>query len=265
MTIGERLEEARKRRGISIREAAEATKIRGDYLSAMEDNSMNIPLPEIYKRGFLRNYAKYLRLDPMKIMTDYDARSYGRSSTVVTGRESLGRMEIPDDNARDPEARKRPGPAHGPIVPMADDGELEPQLSARSKDFSKEQQLKWVMIGGGVLAVTVVILAILLVVRRDPVPAAQDTPAAQNSNGSSALVGQQFRISAIGTVTVLVEQVSDKKRLFQGTLNAGQSTPLISREGPVEIRFSSGESIVIEQGGRQFKPGQSGVGRTVLP
>ena len=30
-TIGERLEEARKRKGISIREASEATKIRSEY------------------------------------------------------------------------------------------------------------------------------------------------------------------------------------------------------------------------------------------
>ena len=31
-TIGEKLEEARKRKGVSVREAAETTKIRGDYL-----------------------------------------------------------------------------------------------------------------------------------------------------------------------------------------------------------------------------------------
>jgi cytoskeleton protein RodZ len=53
-TIGERLEEARKRKGISIREAAEATKIRGDYLHKYENNQFDIKLPEIYVRGFLR-------------------------------------------------------------------------------------------------------------------------------------------------------------------------------------------------------------------
>ena len=59
-TIGERLEEARKRKGISIREAAEATKIRGDYLHKYESNQFDIKLPEIYVRGFLRTYANYL-------------------------------------------------------------------------------------------------------------------------------------------------------------------------------------------------------------
>ena len=41
-TIGERLEEARKRKGISIREAAENTKIRGDYLQKFEANTFDI-------------------------------------------------------------------------------------------------------------------------------------------------------------------------------------------------------------------------------
>jgi len=36
MAIGQKLEEARNRKGISIREASESTKIRGDYLSAFE-------------------------------------------------------------------------------------------------------------------------------------------------------------------------------------------------------------------------------------
>ena len=47
-TIGERLEEARKRKGISIREAAEATKIRGDYLQKFESNQFDLNLAEIY-------------------------------------------------------------------------------------------------------------------------------------------------------------------------------------------------------------------------
>ncbi len=75
MTIGERLEEARKRKSVSIREAAEATKIRGDFLIAMESDEFDeVNLPEIYVRGFLKNYAKFLRLDADNILTDYDAR-----------------------------------------------------------------------------------------------------------------------------------------------------------------------------------------------
>ena len=67
-TIGERLEEARKKKGISIREAAEATKIRGDYLQKFEGNHFDIGISEIYTRGFLRNYAGFLKIPADRIL-----------------------------------------------------------------------------------------------------------------------------------------------------------------------------------------------------
>jgi cytoskeletal protein RodZ len=66
-TIGERLEEARKKKGISIREAAEATKIRGDYLQKFESNHFDLGIGEIYNRGFLRTYANFLKLPADRI------------------------------------------------------------------------------------------------------------------------------------------------------------------------------------------------------
>ncbi len=70
-TIGERLEDARKKKGISIREAAEATKIRGEYLQKFEGNQFEIGLTEIYTRGFLRGYANYLRIPSDRLLNDY--------------------------------------------------------------------------------------------------------------------------------------------------------------------------------------------------
>ncbi|NBV52559.1 MAG: hypothetical protein EBR83_03365 [Verrucomicrobia bacterium] len=44
-TLGERLQEARQRLGVTLREAAEFTKIRTDYLQSMEANQFeSIPL-----------------------------------------------------------------------------------------------------------------------------------------------------------------------------------------------------------------------------
>ena len=78
-SIGERLEEARKRKGISIREAAEATKIRSDYLHKFESNQFDIKLPEIYIRGFLRNYANFLKVPSDKIINDYNGLGLGEA------------------------------------------------------------------------------------------------------------------------------------------------------------------------------------------
>ncbi|MFH1497174.1 MAG: helix-turn-helix domain-containing protein [Verrucomicrobiota bacterium] len=94
-SIGERLEEARKRKGISIREAAEATKIRTDYLHKYESNQFDLRLPEIYVRGFLRNYAVYLGLPANKIIEDYDALGIGEDRAHRgVNREIYGRMDL---------------------------------------------------------------------------------------------------------------------------------------------------------------------------
>ena len=70
-TIGEKIEEARKRKGISLSEASEATKIRSDFLQNIETNNYDYDLPEIYKRGFIKNYARFLKLNPDKILAQY--------------------------------------------------------------------------------------------------------------------------------------------------------------------------------------------------
>ncbi|HTQ30950.1 MAG TPA: helix-turn-helix domain-containing protein, partial [Opitutaceae bacterium] len=94
-TIGERLEEARKRKGISLREAAEATKIRGDYLHKFESNQYDLKLPEIYVRGFLRTYANFLKLSADKIASEFDAlgRAAARAPRMPS-REIYGRMDL---------------------------------------------------------------------------------------------------------------------------------------------------------------------------
>ena len=72
MGLGQKLEEARNRKGISIREATESTKIRSDYLSSFESGDFNINLPEVYLRGFVRLYSRFLGLDQEAIVADLE-------------------------------------------------------------------------------------------------------------------------------------------------------------------------------------------------
>src|SRR5688572_9344323 len=117
-TIGERLEEARKKKGISIREAAESTKIRGDFLQKFEGNHFDIGLTEIYTRGFLRNYANFLKLPADRILNDYAALGRGDIRPRQPSREIYGRMDISvstagesSDRAAPPEEGAKPAAA----------------------------------------------------------------------------------------------------------------------------------------------------------
>ena len=128
-TIGERLEEARKRKGISIREAAEATKIRGDYLHKFESNQFDIKLPEIYIRGFIRIYSHYLKLPGDKLVADYLALGLGEGGRPAgrgLGREIYGKMEISHASGsatpgtKNPTVGTAPSAAAASLTPEAD-------------------------------------------------------------------------------------------------------------------------------------------------
>src|SRR5258708_3320063 len=93
-TIGERLEEPPKKKRISIREAAEATKMRGDYLQKFESNQFDIGLTELYARGFLRNYATFLKLPVERILSDFAALGHGEVRPRQPSREIYGRLDI---------------------------------------------------------------------------------------------------------------------------------------------------------------------------
>ena len=63
MTTGAFLAAKRGERGLTLDQAASATQIRLEYLTALEaDEPELIPAP-VYARGYLRTYARYLGLD----------------------------------------------------------------------------------------------------------------------------------------------------------------------------------------------------------
>jgi hypothetical protein len=72
--IGNSLREARVRRGIEFAQAEQATKIRGKYLRALEDERFDLLPAETYVKGFLRIYADYLGLDGQLYVDEFNSR-----------------------------------------------------------------------------------------------------------------------------------------------------------------------------------------------
>lgn len=274
MTIGETLEEARKRRGISIREAAEATKIRGDYLLAMEENNMQaIELPEIYRRGFLKNYARLLKLDPSKMLADYEARQISHSAqqhhrpeSEGEAREVFGRLELPEEEEPDTPRFQQTAP---------EEERERRNLLPKRPSINLADNTLYLKIGAGVAAVLILAILITILVnllRGDPASAPGGELAAETTTTAPAGGGAQteqsptsLTIRAQDNVTLIIDQVDPAERLYQGTLSAGDVIP-IEKQGPVSIRFSNGEAIVVERpDGQTIRPSQSSIGRIVVP
>lgn len=67
-TVGEILKEARLQKGITLEEAQEITKIRKEFLQALEENNFSQLPSYISARGFLKNYTEFLGLSPKSIL-----------------------------------------------------------------------------------------------------------------------------------------------------------------------------------------------------
>src|ERR1051325_1984778 len=78
--IGETLREARMRRRIDMTEVETATKIRGKYLRALENEEWDLLPGPTFVKSFLRTYAEYLGLDARLLVEEYRQR-YERPTT----------------------------------------------------------------------------------------------------------------------------------------------------------------------------------------
>jgi hypothetical protein len=72
--IGNSLREARLRQGLDFPEIEQATKIRGKYLRALEEEQFEVLPGQTYVKGFLRSYADYLGLDGQLYVDEFNSR-----------------------------------------------------------------------------------------------------------------------------------------------------------------------------------------------
>lgn len=81
--LGDMLRSAREEKGVSLAQAEAATMIRRAYLQALEDDEHGLLPGAVYTKGFLRNYAVYLGLDPTHVLSVYHREYPDRSQLPV--------------------------------------------------------------------------------------------------------------------------------------------------------------------------------------
>ncbi len=87
--IGNSLREARVRQGLDFPAIEQATKIRGKYLRALEDEQFAVLPGDTYVKGFLRSYSDYLGLDGQLYVDEFNSRY------VVESEEAIRPQRIP--------------------------------------------------------------------------------------------------------------------------------------------------------------------------
>jgi transcriptional regulator with XRE-family HTH domain len=75
LSAGERLREARSKQGLTLDSAASRTRIRRDYLEALETMDPRGLPAQAYAIGYLRTYARFLELDEAAIVEQFKAEA----------------------------------------------------------------------------------------------------------------------------------------------------------------------------------------------
>ncbi|UBV43125.1 DUF4115 domain-containing protein [Deinococcus taeanensis] len=71
-SFGTTLRQAREAQGLSTQDLALRTKIRGDYLRALEEGNVSALPERTFARSYLQRYARELGLDAQPLLADFD-------------------------------------------------------------------------------------------------------------------------------------------------------------------------------------------------
>lgn len=250
-TIGERLQQARQRIGLSLDEVSDKLKIRKDCIIQFEANEFDSKLPAVYAKGFLRSYVRFLKLNENAILSEYEAlhNEEQNSSRISLGHLRIENLEDKTDNL-------------GPKVSNLDLQENSAKYVKPIFQFVYFKKLIWIVVVSIFLGIVYLMFNHF---KKEEKPTTvnweNDTlyvPTTQESKY------EEITLVALDTVQVFVRQEKDKKRLFAGTLNKDERRP-ISKEDVLQISYSEGNNLLIERAdGSTIRPQKPGRGWTKL-
>ncbi len=219
--IGPALRKARLLRGKSIEEASRETRIRAEYLKALEGERFDALLGEVYVRGFLRSYSSYLGLDSDKVLTVYN-RHFGPPRTTLP--------EAPDAPPRSPKA-------HHSLLPSL-----------------RGHHMSWPLL----LVLAVMIVAVLVAVGSfAPSKTAPPQATIPSTQASAPVLPPPVTVSVEATAAVHVKVIVDGVTELDAALQTGEGRSF-EGEQRISIQLSRGARALVTVNGHSLgSPGSS--------
>ncbi|MBQ9479574.1 MAG: helix-turn-helix domain-containing protein [Selenomonadaceae bacterium] len=116
--VGDILRRERERQNLTIKDIEQATSIRGLYIEAIE-KSENDKLPgEVYTRGFIKNYANFLKLDAESLVRQYRDEVSPVPLTTVE-EQAKGEQSKGEQSSDEQSKEEQPSKAAVKSAPMA--------------------------------------------------------------------------------------------------------------------------------------------------
>ncbi len=113
-SVGKKLSKARLKRGLSVDEAAHATRLRPDKIVALENDDYSLFASNVYARGFLQIYGRFLDVD----VAEFASTLEGMASISIEDYQYLNSGAPPrrEERTTVPMRIERRGPGIGTLI-----------------------------------------------------------------------------------------------------------------------------------------------------
>ncbi len=269
--LGDKLLRARTEMGYSVRDAADATRLRADVIGKMESGEFDYNLPEIYKRGFLRIYAAFLKLDVDSVMEQYSlaSRSYfadGKRKTILSRMaDAATNAQQSFSNSQTVSFEEQPASTESRF----DNEQFEAENSEENVPDVSSKFIKLAAVFGGVILAVVVIIFIVssIVGKKAPeenvdiaMNADISTQPANTSTQASVPLNEVetelvLVLTALSDTYVLVYpdyKTADGKPAevyYTGPMQAGERREFRAKV-PIMLKLTDAERVKIERNGK---------------
>ncbi|MDR3273830.1 MAG: helix-turn-helix domain-containing protein [Puniceicoccales bacterium] len=246
--FGKQFTTAREALGLALGEVASKTKIREEYLEAIERGDLGFSLPDVYIRGFVRNYAKLLRLDVETVMGECPVPEVRVADWIKHHANALVESVKSEDEKTCDVQDKLTATRKGKIQNMLHN------LDKRLSNVSKKQ---WGILGGVGVAFLLVLIIIFAAYGRGKSFDFRDvTPVEANM-----IPGKSITLSTTGPVRVVVRNKETLEKVYAGNLPA-KAAKTISYHRPIQVFYDHGEHLLVQQDNDEKiypQPGRGGI------
>lgn len=268
--IGDILRQERERQQLTVKDIERGTSIRGLYIEAIENGEYATLPGDVYTKGFIRNYANFLRLDADDCVRRYIAENHPEQAAAMAAAEAA------EEERRQQEA------------PLGTEGVRQDFRSKKSGGMKKNSSN-----GGGMVAAALALLVLLgggaylmmggnddvasdqvkapvkqersakepaAVKKNSPAaeppataPAAapaktttapaQATPAAQTPMAAASPRQEEVQVTATYTGRCWTRVVADGQTVFEGTAEQGKN---MSWKGKERVTITAGNAGAVE-------------------
>ncbi len=223
-TVGARLREARERRGVSLRQIANSTRISVMSLEALERSDLSRLPGGIFTRAFIRAYAEEVGLDPDRTMQDFIAELPPEAANATARSVMTEDGEQLESDRRAVATAMRLAAVSLPIIGLVVYFGLRGPAADTSAPLPVEPAAAAPETAGGTGA--------------EPQSAeAPATPAASAPAGSVPAAGLTMEISPRGACWVSV--TADGEPAFSGVMRPGDKQVVHAKE---QITFNVGDA-----------------------